>query len=446
MLTPWQEEASDHLTSVLKAQMCAIDLSDTGVGKTYTAAGTLLKLGSPEFLVVCPKAVIPSWQRVLEEYKLQPLGVLNPEALKTGKRKFATRTTIRSGFTRADGKKVKPTYRWGWQMPKGSFVIFDEAHRFSGEKTHACKLMAATRAYSLKTLCLSATIATSPMKMRALGYLLGLHGFNNFYDWCLQNGCYRNMAWGGISFLAPPQCNPFLENLHAQILPQSGVRLRVSTIPGFPKNEVSVEAYDLGSSATKEINDVYTEMLVKIEEDKELNPLVRLLRLRQAVEKAKLEFFYSTCVDLNAEHKAVVIFLSFRESVWFLMGRLDAAGYNPAVIVGQQSPSDRQQSIDDFQANRKHIVIATSGSGGAGISLHDLTGLWPRVSLINPQYSAVELKQTLGRIHRQGAMSPAVQKIIFAAKTVEEQACKAVQRKLNNLALLQDGDLVAGIL
>jgi len=49
--------------------------------------------------------------------------------------------------------------------------------------------------------------------------------------------------------------------------------------------------------------------------------------------------------------------------------------------------------------------------------------------------------QALGRIHRAGALSPAIQKLIYAAGTVEEEVAGRVEASLNNLNLLQDGEM-----
>ena len=80
-------------------------------------------------------------------------------------------------------------------------------------------------------------------------------------------------------------------------------------------------------------------------------------------------------------------------------------------------------------------------AGGTGLSLHDLNGKHPRVSLISPNFSAVDLKQVLGRVHRAGAKSTAVQKIVFANDTVEMRVCRAVRKKLNNLDLINDDEM-----
>jgi hypothetical protein len=53
----------------------------------------------------------------------------------------------------------------------------------------------------------------------------------------------------------------------------------------------------------------------------------------------------------------------------------------------------------------------------------------------------VELKQALGRVHRTGALTPSLQRIVYLANTVEEKICRVVKAKLDNLDLLNDGDV-----
>jgi hypothetical protein len=86
-------------------------------------------------------------------------------------------------------------------------------------------------------------------------------------------------------------------------------------------------------------------------------------------------------------------------------------------------------------------MIANLAAGNAGVSLHDLIGNHPRGSIISPSYSAINLLQALGRCHRAEGKTTVIQKILFAAGTIEEEACKRVQSKLQNLDALNDGDL-----
>ncbi len=115
----------------------------------------------------------------------------------------------------------------------------------------------------------------------------------------------------------------------------------------------------------------------------------------------------------------------------------------PANIVNGEAKyaKARQQNIDDFQADKERIILVNIQAGGAGLSLHDLNGKHPRMALISPSYSAVLMRQATGRVWRDSAKSKSIQKIVFVAKTVEEKVCDSVKRKLENMDLLNDGDL-----
>jgi hypothetical protein len=49
--------------------------------------------------------------------------------------------------------------------------------------------------------------------------------------------------------------------------------------------------------------------------------------------------------------------------------------------------------------------------------------------------------QALGRAHRANGKTPVIQKIMFAANTIETDICKRVKHKFQNMEALNDGDL-----
>lgn len=423
-LHTYQSTAANHLAAVILSHSHALDASDTGVGKTYTALGVAQRLGAIP-LVVAPKVSLPTWQRVSDELGVPILGAINPEKLKTGRTEWLKK-----------GAKKK---EYLWMLPAGRLVIFDEVHRYGGTKTENGSLLAFTKPAGLRTLSLSATVAESPLRMRALGYLFGFHQYRNFWSWCLANGCYKN-RWGGIDFYPGGNGRLILEKIHHLLFPTFGTRLRIADLPDFPENEVIAESFDLDRNS-KEIQAIYDKLSDELKKPGDsAGVLTQILRARQQIEWLKLPTLVDMASDLVEEGNSVVIFVSFRDTIEGL--KVDFP--NAAVIWGEQSANERQLAIDDFQANRKHVMLATVGAGGLSVSLHDLQGR-PRRSLITPPYSAVELQQCLGRIHRNGARSKAVQRIVFAAGTVEEEACKAVRRKLGCLAALNDGDLTGGM-
>ena len=93
-----------------------------------------------------------------------------------------------------------------------------------------------------------------------------------------------------------------------------------------------------------------------------------------------------------------------------------------------------------FQRNEIHVVIANIQAGGVGVSLHDPEGQRSRLSIISPTFSAADLRQALGRVHRSGGAA-SIQKICFAAGTCEEHTAKICAAKLAQIDLLNDGDM-----
>jgi superfamily II DNA or RNA helicase len=141
-----------------------------------------------------------------------------------------------------------------------------------------------------------------------------------------------------------------------------------------------------------------------------------------------------------ADGMSVAIFVNFSETVRALSKRLDST----CIVWGENKGDERDRSIADFQSDKRRVIIINIKAGGAGLSLHDLNGNYPRMALISPTPSAVDLRQALGRVWRDGGKTKALQKIIFVANTVEEEVCEKVKFKLQALDTINDGDVSMG--
>lgn len=73
--------------------------------------------------------------------------------------------------------------------------------------------------------------------------------------------------------------------------------------------------------------------------------------------------------------------------------------------------------------------------------MHDLNGLFPRVSIISPGYSAQMIIQALGRIFRANAKTAVRQRIVFCSGTIEEDICANMKDKITNIGMLNDNDM-----
>jgi superfamily II DNA or RNA helicase len=431
-LYPKQIETYDFFLTQIRANKSTLDTSHVGTGKTVVAAklaATLIAEGRPVF-VVCPKSVMPMWWRELLAEGAHPIGICNYERLRGGKTPWLS-------------KKFKRVMTWN--LPANAVIFFDEVHACKGVGTQNSQLLIAAHAQGYTVHCMSATAAEDPTEMRALGYTLGMHSLLtdepplfSWIRWMRRSGCYQD-PWR--NWKAGPARN--LAIIKEALYEGETARVRKLTVADFPdsfqENLISIEMLDFGDRSA--IHQAYAEngITPQIVEDfieqgtvgGNSCVLVDLLRARQLAESYKLPLIADMVEDLLAEGCSVPVFLNFRESISFLQTRLKHL--NPLVIQGGQSGNAREEALNNFQKDETRVLLINVAAGGTGVSLHDMVGDYPRVSLISPSFNAKQHLQTLGRIHRNGAQTRAVQKILVAAGTVEEDVIKAIEKKTTNM-------------
>lgn len=433
-LRPWQVTAVGKLVSSIKKWGAGVDGSDVGVGKTYTACGVARELDM-DILVVCPKAVKESWKRVIKNhFKMwgKCVGIINYEALRIGK----TDSLIASYVKRRDTRRKE----FVWKIPKSTLIVWDEAQKLKNAKTKNSETCLAALKSGYKMLFCSATMATNPLELRTVGQGIQLFkGNQQYYNWLYDHGVVKGRF--GLEFTGDKKS---LMKLHEDIFVNRGVRLTRDTIPNFPESQISAETYEMDKEDVDKINNVYDEMrleLLKIEKllkkDKGQTKMTAILRARQKVEMFKVPLIIEMAEEAIENGMSVAIFCNFTETINALSDRLNTK----CIVNGVVSDKKRQQAVDDFQADKERIILINIAAGGAGLSLHDLNGKYPRISLICPSYSAVLMRQSTGRVWRDSAKTKSIQKIVFVANTIEEEVCKIVNQKLENLDLLNDGDL-----
>ena len=425
----WQKPAIDHLIKQWEKYPSLLLGSDTGTGKTYVALFVIKHFNlSP--LIVCPKAVIPAWEEATKAVGVTPLAILNLEKLKTGKTPWLSRFGERKNVA------------FSWVLPAGTPIIFDEAHICGGYTSQNRNVLEATY-QKYPVLMLSATIADNPLRLRAAGRLLGLHNGTNFLTWARKHGCVRNpFSQSPASLLFRPEgtkAKEHLVDIHHSIFPERGIRLRIEDLKDFPENAVYADTYAISNLQLKELQ-ALEEMVEEAHEDKDKPVMVLQNELRQAFELAKMEIFHDLGFSAIKEGHSVVCFVNFRDSLAKLEQLFHEHNVRTISITGDDKGSEREEKIQQFQSNEIVVALVMVQAGGLGISLHDLHGR-PRTSLISPPYSSTQLKQVLGRIHRAGSKSKAVQRIVYLSKTVEELVCRRVREKLKNLDALNDGDV-----
>lgn len=489
-LRPHQFSPVDQIDEILRGYQSAVDLSDTGVGKTYVAAAVAARLRVPT-LVVCPKIVISAWHRAASHFN-DTLSVINYEALRTGRSPFGHWKKCPSGISqrdsyyicqccqrRVDFENFAPCYCHPngihcvdiKKMPQVlgdfvyhdaiKFVIFDEVHRCGGIDSLNAEMLVAVKRQNIKVLGLSATAALSPLGMRALGYNLDLHGDKhdvmggilikpmqllrpNFYRWANRYGCRRDERFHGFKWMigADKQVE-IMREIHDSIIPARGVRVRVADIPGFPKRDITAELYDIDKP--EQIDALYKEMAAPLQSLAETtacdktpnNPLTRELRARQRIELLKVPIATELITDYTAKGYSLGVFVNFRQTFDELHARFPTA----ALIYGGQDERIRQCNVELFQDNSARLIIIMSDAGGVGLSLPDRDGNHPRGGLVMPSHKAVIMRQIFGRFHRDDSKSNCWYRVVLAAGTLEQSIYRSFNIKSNNIDALNDADL-----
>lgn len=444
-LLPWQHGSVCQYWNAFQRHGVAVNASEMGLGKTYMTGAVLREAAPGSVLVVCPLAVIPTWERVLGDFGVGAQ-VLNYEKAKLPR--FGLGDWVE--FDRG-GRAFK---RWEWRGDVET-IVFDEVHRCGGESTENSKLLRAAKREGKRILMLSGTLAESPLQMKALGYALELYGKNavskDFRSFLYCHGVvptnyglkFTGRGYPGGS--ADERQEAVMRKLHARIFPEWGTRLRIADVGAdYPETVVSSELYQTDNG--EEIQRLYDEMAEAVDVWKRRSmidrnpdhPLTKRLRERQLIELLKVGIFEDLTRDSLASGHRVAIFVNFIPTLSELAKRFP----DFEVFYGDCTETERREALSRFQGNQSPGIILQIDSGGTGIDLHDLDGRFPRDVYVSPGYSIKALRQALKRTHRAGARSVSTQRIVLVKGTVEEDVFKALRRKGDNLDALHDHDLL----
>ena len=446
LLEPQKNHATKLLNS-LHLNGFAFDASPTGTGKTYCASWIAKNYGS-SVVVICPKSVQKNWFDTLKSFGIDNPIVMTFERLVRGNTNYYTYDMSvylnRTNWWKSLGITVN--------FPNNSLVILDEVHKCKGQKSLSGECLVAIKNAGHKLLMLSASAATNVTEMKAFGYATLLHSGYGFYDFCKDNGVAFNRFGLGTWDANLQKCKEGMVRIHNTLFNTLGCANRMNRKDFgniFPDNQVIADGFDLGSNTAK-LQSVYNEMeyeLMNLDESSmeySEHHFAIIMKARRQSEILKVPAMVSWIEDMYDEGVSPVVFINFRETLEAIEKRLNSAKYSGKIakIVGGQTQKQRDNEIEQFQSDTKRICLVMVAAGSASVSLHDLNGNYPRHTLINPSYSAINTLQALGRCHRANGKTPVVQRFFFAnGVEIEEKMRKRVNLRLTNLDSLNDGDL-----
>lgn len=417
-LHDWQTDNHDAMVSAIRQHGVVADASRTGAGKTVMSLLACKTLGLRPF-VVCPKQTIPSWTETMERIGHEPHAI-NPELLKSW------------------GLKKKPNpfgiwqirnRTWRWNLPPDGILIWDEVHNCGGYSSANSKLLKTCKIQGTPLMMLSATLATTPIRMRAIGFNLGICPFEweAWQGWALQNGCHFN-DYGALAYTdnqrSADRAIKRIRNLIGDKL--TGIT-DVSKIPGYPENQIIPWNVTTTQNPDKAFAD-----LIQAKKDAAEYDITELQIAWQEAEGMKIKAVVDHARTLIDAGLRVVIMPVFHETSRRIAEALQApSAYDDYPV---------QPAIKAFQAGNPAVVISQS-KGGTGVDGLQDTGQGAVNSIIFPNYNSVNFVQSCGRIHRSNSESPCVQYIPFSAKSRADQDIrKRLEHRLNDISTLTDND------
>ena len=424
----------------------ALDSSDTGTGKTYSAVAACKHLNLKP-LIICPKSVISSWMTVFKHFDCPYYGVSNHALIKNCRYYPQSKSSILKRercpfikrikrnpskkdieFAKCNDKRVKKRYCYVWKFPKDMILIFDEAHRCKNKNTQNSELLFTSSNYDVKILLISATVADKPETFVLAGYCLGLYPcLKDAIPWILDYGC-------------DDKVQNAMKKVHDKIYPDYAARMRIKDLGSlFPTNQVIAQCYDM--ECAPEIQEMYDLIDKTVQELKKKQSQSRgigkIIYARMKIEILKTPTFIELAKKYLEEENAVAIFVNFTRTLENIAHELDT----DCLVYGEQTLETRNENIKKFCDDKSRIIICNIRAGGLGISLHDTHGNYPRVSIISPSWSAIDVLQSIGRIFRANTKTPVRQRIVYCKGTIEENLCESMKDKIVNIANLNDGSL-----
>ena len=450
---------AELLTNSLENNGISCDFSGTGMGKTFVGASIARQRGK-KFAVISPKLNIPKWKATLDQFGMKPEFIINYEKLARGNTDYY--------HYRSKGMKEVPEFLRGqFKLPRGcqdmEFYL-DEGHRCKGHESLNAGLVYAAAEQGIPMHIMSATMAMTPLDMRAFGFAAGLHkgmnhvkmenfGMRKFKAFMEEAGAEAIGRWGAYRFDSEKfESKQKLQEIRRQLFEVKKIASRMNRADFgdiFPHNQIEATPYDMGAHGDK-IARVYEDMqmelarLEKFSENYSQHIFAVLTKARRLAELYKVPTLCELAEDLVDEGKSVLIGVNYTDTIDALYSRLSKTFGADKIgrIFGGQSFAERHADIDGFQSDKKRVMIANLSAGGECVDLHDITGKHPRASLVNPSYRAISVLQFIGRHDRAYAKTDCLTNLVLASGTIEASVGDKFNHKKGHLDILNDGDLV----
>ncbi|MDY6950306.1 MAG: helicase-related protein [Thermodesulfobacteriota bacterium] len=185
----------------------------------------------------------------------------------------------------------------------------------------------------------------------------------------------------------------------------------------------------------------------------EIKELKAFANQAEDVEKSNTEAKLTKLKDLlhkegffDDADKRLLIFTEFKDTLFYLVGKLESWGFKVGVIHGSMKPGSRDEegtrlfSEQQFREGAIQILVATEAAG-EGINLQVCNILFNYDIPWNPN----RLEQRMGRIHRYGQLKDCLIFNFVATNTIEGRVLQRLLAKLQEIRDALNDDAVFNV-
>lgn len=407
----------------LFSQEAALLADEMGLGKTMqtiTAVRLLLRGGQVRrILLVCPKPLIPNWQREFRAWA-EELPVVTVEG-DTARRKLIWKMPgvpilMTNYEVMVRDMEAMPEE----ERPKFDLVVLDEAQRI---KNRDSKTAEVTRGLKRRRAwCLTGTpIENRPEELVSLFEFMEVVNSRANPDLRQLSKLSDKYILRRTKDIAMKDMPPRLDrDAYLDLSPAQKYAYTVAEKEGV------VQLNDMGDQVT--VQHVF-ELVLRLKQITNFDPLTN--------ESSKLDRLIADMEEISASGGKAILFSQWTKVIDWLGERLQQ--FNPLIYHGGVPTKKREPILAEFKDDpSKHILLMSYGTGAVGLNLQ-FAGY---VFLFDRWWNPAVEDQAINRAHRIGQKSKVIVTRFICNDTIEERIDAVLRHKREIFeSVLGDGDV-----
>lgn len=406
--------------------------SPIGSGKTLMSIAAAQEMGSKKVLITCLASLKNHWKSEVEtatDYKAT--------VVEGGK---ADRKAIYSDYFSTNGTQVLiasyETVRNDMDIlhtEKFDTIICDEVTKLKNPMTKNCK------ALSMLLADYKIGLSGQPIEKRVedlFGIMKFINPriFGNYWQFRAQFCVVKRVDLPGRRSFEKVVGYKNLEQLKSTLRFNTFIKTHEEVLPELPPR-IDKTYYFTMNDEQKEAYAILREEILQ----KKLNPLTKVLRLRQVIDDEdgpKMDTLLDIMEDIDTTNDQVIVFSHFVEPCYAIHDKLNEIGIPTGAITGMTETEAREATLKDFKSGKLRVLVCSEVMS-MGHNLQNAS----IVLFYSLPWSVAKYEQQAGRAWRLGQKKNVIVLNILAAGTIEERVYKILKHDSKTINAVMDSNI-----